>query len=74
MGRQQERIMEVGTHVKLVARHLFRGSQPDLSDAIGVVGESRDEDGHELVSVDFHEHGVFAPDAPVELFEVVRLC
>ena len=66
--------MEIGTHVKLKARHLFRGSQPDLFDAIGVVGDRRDEDGHELISVDFHEHGVFAPDAPADLFEAVRLC
>lgn len=66
--------MEIGTHVRLKARHLFRGSQPDLSDAIGLVGDTREENGQELVSVVFHEHGVFAPDAPVELFEVARLC
>lgn len=65
--------MEIGTHVRLRARHLFRGGQPDLSDAIGVVGDRRDEDGHELVTVDFHEHHVCALDAPAELFETVRL-
>lgn len=65
--------MEIGTPVKLKARHLFRGEQPDLSDSIGVVDASRHEDGWDLVSVTFHDHDVFAPDVPAELFEVARL-
>ena len=66
--------MQIGTHVRLRDRHTFRNGQPDLSESVGAICEHREEDGHELVSVIFHEYGVLAPDVPVELFEVTRLC
>lgn len=65
--------MDIGTHVRLRDRHTFRDSQPDLSEAIGAVCELQDDDGFELVSVIFHEHGVLTPCVPVELFEVAVL-
>ena len=66
--------MQIGTHVRLRHRHTFRDTQPDLSEAVGAVCESQeDDDGDELVSVVFHEHGVLTPCVPAGLFEVATI-
>ena len=62
--------MEIGTFVVLKHRHALRDGQLDLSNTVGRVCEKQVDDGQELNSVIFHEHGVLVPCVPVELLEV----
>ena len=65
--------MRIGTYLLLKHRHTFRDGQPDLSEALGRVCDNEHDDGHELVSVIFQEHGVITPSVPVDLLEVVTI-